>query len=273
MADEPESMQDVDVYAQSDWKPQLVEFAVHDEVAELRLNRPPANVLSIDVMEDICSAIDSIEFERDVKFLVLRASGKYFSAGFELTDHLGDRGYLMLEAFRRIFEGIAKIDKPSLAIVNGPALGAGCLLAVGCDMVLAAAGAKFGHPEIKAGVFNTVAAALLPRLIGRKRAFELLLGGGSLTAAEAERAGLITRTVPDEKLDGEAEALIQKLREASPVALHTVRRAVAGGLDLPFADAVRHAEDIYLNQLMLSEDAKEGLKAVMEKRKPKWVGR
>jgi cyclohexa-1,5-dienecarbonyl-CoA hydratase len=273
MADEPESMQDVDVYAQSDWKPQLVEFAVQDEIAQLTLNRPPANVLSIDVMEDICSAVDSIEFERDVKLLVLRAKGKYFCAGFELTDHLGDRGYLMLEAFRRIFEGLAKIDKPSVAIVNGPALGAGCLLAAGCDVALAAASAKFGHPEIKAGVFNTVAAALLPRLVGRKRALELILGGGSLTATEAEGAGLITRTVPDDKLEAEAEALLKKLRDTSPVALHSVRRAVAGGMDLPFLDAVRHAEDIYLNQLMLSEDAKEGLKAVMEKRKPKWVGR
>ena len=104
-------------------------------------------------------------------------------AGFELGDHLGDRAYMMLEGFRRIFEALAKVDKPTLAVVAGPALGAGSILAAACDIVLAAQSAKLGHPEIRGAVFNTVAAALLPRLIGRKRAFELLLLGSSISAA------------------------------------------------------------------------------------------
>jgi cyclohexa-1,5-dienecarbonyl-CoA hydratase len=268
MADE--SMQDVDVYAESEWKPRFIEFAVEDGVARITLNRPPANVLSIDVMSDVASAIDSIEFEREVKLVVIAAKGKYFSAGFELTDHLGDRGYLMVEGFRRIFEGLAKIDKPSLALVAGPALGAGSLLAASCDITLASVSSKFGHPEIKAGVFNTVAMAVLPRLVGRKRAFELVLSGASITAGEAERIGLVTRAVPDARLRAEAEVLIQRCRDSSGVALQCIRRALVDGLDHPFAEAVRRAEDVYLNQLMLSEDAREGLQAVMEKRKPTW---
>jgi cyclohexa-1,5-dienecarbonyl-CoA hydratase len=205
-----------------------------------------------------------------VKLVVLAATGKYFSAGFELGDHLGDRAYVMMESFKRIFENLGKLDKPVLAVVAGPALGAGSILAVACDMVLAGASAKFGHPEIKGGVFNPVAAALLPRLVGRKKAFEMILGGTTITAAEAERIGLVSRAVPDDKLEAEAGALIQRHREGSAPVLQLTRRAVIAGLDLPLADAVQHAEDVYLNQLMSTEDAEEGLKAIMEKRKPVW---
>jgi enoyl-CoA hydratase/carnithine racemase len=176
----------------------------------------------------------------------------------------------MLEEFRKIFEQLGKFDKPTLAVVGGPALGAGSILAAGCDIVLAGASARFGHPEVKGGVFNPVAAALLPRLVGRKKAFELILGGGLLTAAEAEKIGLVSRVLPDEKLEAEAAALVQRFQEGSAPILQLTRRAVAGGLDLLLPDALRHAEDVYLNQLMATEDAEEGLKAVMAKRKPAW---
>jgi enoyl-CoA hydratase/carnithine racemase len=180
---------------------------------------------------------------------------------------------MMLEGFRRIFEALAKVDKPTLSVVAGPALGAGCILAAACDMVLAGQSAKLGHPEIRGGVFNTVAAALLPRLVGRKRAFELLLTGGSLTAAEAERVGLVTRAVPDERLEAEAAAIVQRFQDASAPVMQLTRRAIAGGLDLPFDEAVRHAEDVYLNQLLTTQDVEEGLRAVSEKRKPAWKDR
>jgi len=263
-----------DVYATppaADYK--AIRFGIANGIARITLDRPPANVLSVDAMREINSALESLEYQREVKLVVLSATGKYFSPGFELGDHLGDRAYLMLEEFHRIFENLAKTDKPSLAIVAGPALGAGSLLAAGCDIVYAAASAKFGHPEVKGGVFNPMAAALLPRLVGRKKAFEMLLGGQSLTAADAEKAGLITRALPDDKLEAEAAALVQRFQDGSAVVLQAARRALGGGLDLPLSDAVRHAEDVYLNQLMATEDADEGLKAVMAKRKPVWKDR
>lgn len=253
---------------------QHIQFTSEQGIARLTLNRPPANVLSVEMMDEINRALESLEYQRDVKLVVLSATGKYFSPGFELGDHLGDRGYMMLEAFRRIFENMAKIDKPVLAVVAGPALGAGSLLAAGCDIVYAAAtAAKFGHPEIKGGVFNPVAAALLPRLVGRKKAVEILLGGAGVTSAEAERIGLITRAVPDDKLEAEVAALVQRMQEHSAVVLQLTRKAIAGGQDLAPPDAVRHAEDVYLNQLLATEDAEEGLKAVMGKRKPVWKDR
>jgi cyclohexa-1,5-dienecarbonyl-CoA hydratase len=242
-------------------------------ITRITLNRPPANVLSIDMMQELATAIESLEYQRDVKLVTFFAAGKYFSAGFELTDHLGDRGYMMLESYRRIFEALAKLDKATLAVVAGPALGAGCMLAAGCDIVLAAQSTKLGHPEIRGGVFNTVAVALLPRIVGRKRAFEIIMMGTSLSAAEAEKLGLVTRAVPDDKLEAEAAAIVQRFQESSAPIAQAARRAIAGGFDLPYEDAIRHAEDVYLNQLLATQDVEEGLRAVAEKRKPAWKDR
>jgi enoyl-CoA hydratase/carnithine racemase len=140
-------------------------------------------------------------------------------------------------------------------------------------MVLAAQSAKLGHPEIRGGVFNTVAAALLPRIVGRKRAFELLMMGTSLTAADAERIGLITRAVPDDRMDAEVAAVVQRFQESSAPIVQLARRAIVGGHDLPYLEAVSHAEDVYLNQLLATQDVEEGLRAVAEKRKPVWKDR
>lgn len=275
MADDLEDPHDSDVYAPPrDTSYKFIQLATVQGISRITLNRPPANVLSIDMMLDLNTAFESLEYQRDVKLVVLVGAGKYFSAGFELADHLGDRAYMMLEAFGRIFENLAKLDKPTLAVVGGPALGAGSLLAVACDMVLAGAqSAKFGHPEIKGGVFNTVGAALLPRLVGRKKALEMIMGGASLTAGEAERLGLVSRVCPDDKLEAEAAALIQRFQESSAPVMQLTRRAIVGGLDLPFPEALRHAEDVYLNQLMGTADAEEGLRAIMEKRRPAWKDR
>jgi enoyl-CoA hydratase/carnithine racemase len=248
----------------------LVHFASAQGIARLTLSRPPANVLSLEVVDEIVTALESLEYQRDVKLLVVHATGKYFSAGFELGDHIGDRAYLLLEQFHRLIEILAQMDKPSMAVVAGPALGAGCMLAAACDITLAAASVKFALPEIKGGVFNTVAAALLPRIIGRKKAFEMILGGLVLTAPDAERAGLISRAVPDERLQAEAAAVVQRFQDGSAPLLQCARRAVAGGLELLPPDALRHAEDVYLNQLMATEDVEEGLQAVLAKRKPVW---
>ena len=274
MADDYEDPHEQDIFAPVG---PLTFQHIHADTAQgitrITLNRPPANVLSVEMMQELATAIESLEYQKDVKLVTLFGAGKYFSAGFELGDHLGDRAYMMLEGFRRIFEALAKVDKPTLAVVAGPALGAGCILAAACDMVLAVQSAKLGHPEIRGGVFNTVAVALLPRLVGRKRAFEILMMGTSLTAADAERLGLITRAVPDERLDAEVAAVVQRFQESSAPVVQLTRRAITGGLDLPFDEAVSHAEDVYLNQLLATQDVEEGLRAVVEKRKPAWKDR
>jgi len=274
MAEDFDSPQDLDAFAPVEVKSfQHVHVDSAQGITRITLSRPPANVLSVELMQELASAIESLEYQRDVKLVTLFGSGKYFSAGFELGEHLGDQGYMMLEGFRRVFEGLAKVDKPTLAVVAGPALGAGSILAAGCDIVLAAQSAKFGHPEIRGAVFNPLAAALLPRLIGRKRACEMLLLGTSLTAADAERIGLITRAVPDDRLDAEVAALVQRFQESSAPVMQLTRRAIAGAFDLPMEEAIRHTEDVYLNQLLATQDVEEGLRAIAEKRKPVWKDR
>jgi cyclohexa-1,5-dienecarbonyl-CoA hydratase len=274
MAEDYEDPHDQDVFAPvAEQGFKYVHVDTAQGISRITLNRPPANVLSVELMQELASAVESLEYEKEVKLVLLFGTGKYFSAGFELAEHLGDRAYMMLEGFRRVHEALAKVDKPTLAVVAGPALGAGSILAAACDIVLAAQSAKFGHPEIRGGVFNTIAAALLPRLIGRKRAYELLLLGSSVTAADAERLGLISRAVPDDRLDAEVAAIVQRFQDTSAPVMQLVRRAIAGGVDLPYEDAVRHAEDVYLNQLLATQDVEEGLRAVAEKRKPAWKDR
>jgi cyclohexa-1,5-dienecarbonyl-CoA hydratase len=274
MAEELEDPHETDVFAaRRSPEYRFIRFETLQGIARITLDRPPANVLAIEMMEDVALALEGLEYQRDVKLVVLAGAGKYFSAGFELDDHLGDRGYVMLESFRRIFELLFKLDKPTLAVVAGPALGAGSILAMACDIVLAAASAKFAYHEIKAGVFNPVTAVLLPRLIGRKRALEIVLAGASLGASEAAELGLVSRAIPDDRLDAEVEAVLARFRDLSAPVLQSARRAVVGALDLPFAEAMRHAEDVYLNQLMATEDATEGLRAVGAKRKPIWRDR
>ena len=273
MADDAEGTQDLDGYQKPAAAARFLHVAEGKGAVRLTLNRPPANVLSIDLMDELNAALEALEAQRSVKVVVLAATGKYFCAGFELGDHLGDRAYVMMESFKRIFDNLAALSQPVVAVVAGPALGAGSILAAACDVVLAGASAKFGHPEIKGGVFNPMAAALLPRLVGRKRAFEMILGGVTVAAAEAERIGLISRAVADDKLEAEAAALVQRFQEGSAPILQLTRRALAGGVDQPLSEAIRNAEDVYLNQLMATEDADEGLKAIMEKRKPAWKDR
>jgi len=274
MADEYEDPHDEDVFAPVSARGfQFIHADTAQGITRITMSRPPANVLSVEMMRELATAVESLEYQKDVKLVTLFGSGKYFSAGFELGDHLGDRAYMMLEGFRRVSEALAKVDKPTLAVVAGPALGAGCMLASACDVVLAAQSAKLGHPEIRGGVFNPLAAALLPRLVGRKRAFEILITGASLSAADAERLGLVTRAVPDERLDAEVAAIVQRFQESSAPVMQLTRRAIAGGLDLPYEEAVRHAEDVYLNQLLATQDVEEGLRAVAEKRKPVWKDR
>ena len=122
-------------------------------------------------------------------------------------------------------------------------------------------------------MFNTVAAAMRPRIIGRKKAFEMILGGLTLTATDAERAGLISRVLPDDKLDAEVAAIVQRFQDGSAALLQCARRAVSGALEMLLPDALKHAEDVYLNQLMATEDVEEGLQAVLAKRKPVWKDR
>jgi enoyl-CoA hydratase/carnithine racemase len=172
-----------------------------------------------------------------------------------------------------VVEHIHDLMIPSLALVRGPALGGGCELALFCDLVLADETATFGVPEVKLGLFAPTGAILLPQLAGRNRALELMLTGDVISAPEAARMGLINRVLSAPEFDHAAEALIAKIASHSAVVLRFNHRAVDEARLLPFSRSIRHLEDMLLNQLMISEDAREGLAAYLQKRSPRWRNR
>ncbi len=250
---------------------QFIQYGVVDGLATLAINRPPFNVLDIPTMAELNDALDACREDGSVKLLVITGVGeKAFSAGVEVADHTPDKVDHMIEVFHGIFRRLQKIPAPTIAVVNGAALGGGMELAIGCDMMVALAGAKFGQPEIKLAVFAPVAAVLLPRLVAPARAMEILLGGENFTAEEGKAMGLVNRVFPRESFGADVQAFLAPFLKLSRVALLSTRRAIREAAGKPFNEALDTAERIYLKELMLTDDAQEGLAAFLEKRKPVW---
>ena len=250
---------------------QFIQYGVSEGLATLAINRPPFNVLDIPTMAEVNQALDLCQQDDSVKLLVITGVGeKAFSAGVEVADHTPDKVDQMIEVFHGIFRRLQKMSMPTVAAVNGAALGGGMELAIGCDMIVAAAGAKFGQPEIKLAVFPPIAAVLLPRLVPPARAMEILLGGENFTAEEGLSMGLVNRVFARESFAADVQAFLAPFLKLSRVALLSTRRAMREAQGKPFADALATVEHIYLQELMQTDDAKEGLAAFLEKRKPVW---
>lgn len=253
---------------------QHIRFRIEDRVGRITFARAPLNVFNIAMMREINDAINACIGRRELVAILFDsvAGSRAFSAGVAVEEHVEETVYQMLESFHTIFRTLELAGKPVVAIVDGAALGGGCELVAACDIVIASDRARFGQPEIKLGVFPPVAAVLLPRVIGDKRARELILTGDLIDAREALRLGLVNYVVPAEALEQKAQEVLVKLRDLSAPALEATRRALdmGYGSGAAFDDALRRIEDLYLNELMKTEDAREGIKAFMEKRKPLW---
>lgn len=250
-----------------------VRFDVIDGVARLTLARPPLNILTIQMMQEVNDTLERVRALADGRALVLAAEGKAFSAGVSVEDHLVDDGKPMLDAFHRIFHRLRALPCPTVAAVQGAALGGGAELATFCDFVIASETATFGQPEIKVGVFPPVAAVHYPGRIGLARTLQLLLTGETIGAKEAELIGLVDRVVPAAQLDAAVEETLAKLRDKSRVVLALTRRAVFEAAGQPFEAALRAVEALYHTELMKTEDANDGLRAFVEKRAPVWKHR
>jgi cyclohexa-1,5-dienecarbonyl-CoA hydratase len=247
--------------------------AIESGVARITLNLPPLNIIDIPMLGEIQSAIARIESEKEVKVLVIDHQGKALSAGVSIRDHTPDKVSEMIEKFHRVFRLLHSFALPTLALVDGMALGGGCELATFCDMVIASERATFGQPEIKVGVFPPVAAVVFPHLIGRNRALELLLTGEVVDAAEAKALGLINRVFPTQEFRQRADEFIGKLTSLSAPVLRLTKRAVDRALYTNWHEGLACVEELYLGELMQTEDAREGLNAYLEKRKPLWKNR
>jgi cyclohexa-1,5-dienecarbonyl-CoA hydratase len=254
---------------------QYIKFHIEDRVARITLARPPLNVLNIAMMREINSALNDCTQHRELAAILFDAAEgtRAFSAGVAVEDHAPEMVFQMLDTFHSVFRNLQQLAKPAIAVVDGPALGGGCEFVCACDVVIASDRSKFGQPEIKLGVFPPIAAILLPRIIGERKARELILTGDLVDADEALRLGLVNYVVPSSELAAKTESVLAKLRELSAVGLSMTRAALDLAEQIGFETALTNVENLYLHELMKTEDAEEGFRAFMEKRKPEWKNR
>ncbi len=251
----------------------LIKVATSPGRTDIVLNSPPLSILNIAMMEEICSALAQAAQDKSLRVLIFRSEGKHFSAGADVAEHTSQNVEAMIPAFGRMFKCLSQVEAVTIAAVEGSALGGGCELACYCDIVLASDRAKFGQPEIQIGVFPPVAAVILPRLIGRARALELITTGRLLKADEALAWGLVNHVWPTEEFPARVEEFLNSLTSLSAAALALAKKALDQGLDLTLEQHLELADKIYLKELMATHDANEGLAAFLEKRKAVWENR
>ncbi|HEX9985670.1 MAG TPA: enoyl-CoA hydratase/isomerase family protein [Thermoanaerobaculia bacterium] len=249
-----------------------IDLRTEPHAYRLTLSDPPLHILDLQMLTELRDAIATIENDRHL--LIIDASGeKAFSAGASVQDHLGDRVVTMLSVFHDCFRALAKLDLVTVALVRGAALGGGCELALACDFILASDRARFGQPEINLGVFPPVAAYQLSRQLAPRRGLELLLTGEPIDAATAERLGLVNAVFPAAEFDARAAEWLQRITKQSASTIRFAKKAFRIAQSADFEQRLADVERLYLEELMQTSDASEGLNAFIEKRKPEWQGR
>jgi enoyl-CoA hydratase/carnithine racemase len=252
----------------------------HGPVLRLTLQNPPANVLSVDVMESLQAELDAARHNTTVRVVIIAASGKLFSAGHdlkEMTAHRSDpdRGRAFFEhtfaLCSRLMQSIVEHPKPIIAEVDGIATAAGCQLVASCDLGVASDRSKFGVNGIDVGLFCSTPAVALTRNVSLKRAMEMLLTGEMIDAATALEFGLVNRVVASESLTGTVNDLATSIAAKSPLAMKLGKRAVYEQAGLTLAQAYECASRAMVEN-MFTADAEEGISAFFEKREPEWRG-
>jgi len=270
-----QSDEEIGLAARHDFTYQYVQLEIAETVAWMTMNRPPYNVLTADMMLEMARAIESLREERSVRVIVLQAAADCtaFSAGVAVEDSRPERAFQTLEAMQSVFNNFLETSKPVITVLNGPAIGGGCELAALGDIIIATPKARFSQPEVRLGVFPPLAAVILPHIIGHKRSLEMIFTGEALSAEDALRLGLVSRVVPEEKLAEEVKAVLAKIADQSAPVLEMAKRVLYDTIGMPLDEGLKKSVDIYLTQLMELEDAQEGLRAAIEKRKPVWKNR
>ena len=245
-------------------------------LAFVTLNRPERrNALSLETLEELIDVFRGIGEDPAVRVAVLRANGPAFSAGHDIGEMTGrdDAFYRQLfEVCTQLMETIQSIPQPVIASVHGMATAAGCQLAASCDLVVAAAEAKFATPGVKIGLFCSTPMVALSRAVGAKKAMEMLLTGEAISAADALAAGLVSRVVPAAELEATVRALAGRIASSSPFVVAIGKRAFYRQLQMPQPLAYDYAQDV-MSLNAAAADAQEGMKAFLEKRPAHWCGR
>jgi cyclohexa-1,5-dienecarbonyl-CoA hydratase len=272
MADDPvESVIGEKPEADVDFK--FIRWDVSGTVAHLSMNRPKQNILTIPMLKEMTRAIESLNVRENIRLILLDSTPECegcFSVGVGAEGYTTQMVFQMMDAFHNVLRAMHDISKPVLAVVDGLASGAGCELAALCDLAIATENAQFRQPEIKLGVFPPFGAVVYPRVMGPKRAMEFLFTGDTYTAQQALAMGLVNRVVPRSELQATVDALVKRICDESGPVLALLKQVLFEGTWRPFNEALKKAQNIYLNQLFDLEDSQEGLRALVEKRKPVW---
>ena len=239
-------------------------------MAKIIINKPPFNILTTADTLDMSKALRQVESDDEVKVVVITGAGnKAFSAGVEFKDHLGDRGPKFLEAYKRLITSLLEIDRVTIAVVNGVALAMPCEIIALCDMAIASEKAQMGLPQMKLGSFPPLASIVFPGLVGNKKTFEIILSGDNFDGKEAERIGFVNKAVPEDELEKETDAFVNRFLEHNGSALRQARQVIYRNLDMAFDKAIKIVW-ADLEKSLTSDIVIEGFTAAMEKRKPAW---
>jgi cyclohexa-1,5-dienecarbonyl-CoA hydratase len=250
-----------------------VKLRIDNGVARMTLSRPEHNLLNEPMLREIADGIAYAGDQQDAKLIVLDSACKVFSGGIDVGEYTSQRVFQMLDAFHAAFAGMLEVGKPVICVVNGPAIGGGAELAAFGDLVIATPKARFAQPEITIGVFPPLASTILPYLVGPKTALEIILTGEAITAERALELGLVNRLVPEVQLEKTVEDLVSRICAQSGPVLTMAKKAILGGMGLSLRDGLKQSMNIFLNELYRLEDSQEGLRALVEKRKPNWKNR
>lgn len=245
-------------------------FERQDAMARVALNAPKANILDMAMLDGLLEALRDVRERRSVKLLVLEGAGAHFSYGASVEEHRREAAREMIPRFGRVFMALAEAAVPTLAAVRGQCLGGGMELALFCNWVFADATARFGQPEIKLGVFPPVAALLLPLLAGQAAADDVCLTGRTYTAQEGLERGWVHAVV------GDVEAAVQQHYEThlAPLSAEALRQTVRASryrFHRVFREGWAELQRQYLDELMATRDANEGIEAFLAKRPPAWA--
>jgi len=249
------------------------EMDITPPVARIAFVHPPLNVIDLRMAKLLTACLSQLESRSDISSIVFEGDSRAFSAGVDINAHVPDQIHEMLTSFHALIRGIVASRKITIAVVKGACLGGGGELAAVCDMVYTARDATWGFPEIKLGCYPPVAAVALPALVGQKRAAELILTGRAISGDEAVAIGLATRSARAEELDAVVEETISQLKVLSSSALAHAKKSIYAWDAIHFDKGLARAEKVYLEELIATEDAREGISAYLEKRSPKWTGR
>jgi cyclohexa-1,5-dienecarbonyl-CoA hydratase len=253
----------------AEFKKIIVEPSHDGQILNLILNAPKGNILDRKMMSELITAIKENGGTPSVKALVFRGEGEHFSFGASVAEHQKEFVAEMLATFHDLFRTLITLSKPCFAVVRGQCLGGGLELAAFCHWIFASDEAKFGQPEINLAVFPPVASLILPHLVGQSAADDLALSGRTISAQEAKQMGLVysVSANPEAELN---EFLSKNILPKSAVALRFAAKASRYEMHQAFLKNIEALEKMYVQELMETEDANEGIKAFMEKRKPMW---